>query len=449
MSFSELYQQQDVTRKKYLKTDWSEEEKAFKLFIPEFQKSIECANPKVACIQLKEEDLAQEIKKKEDKKSDSQPSAVIEVAKKVEEKSENNVLTTRDVASNSVQSCHAEGSKEDSSSSKPTAKAGNKVDEDFDMLFSSPDEKKPETPIVQASVIKPAAKVTEDPFSEKTTAENWKVETASSDQLKTETEETDKTTPGSVNNEDELARIQAIVDAMLGEVVSPSKIASLWKDSQGYVHHLELDHYRRSPDILPNQMVKVQNMRDSILSPLIEISDWMTKFEDAEKYFLEVAAEYVSDKSQKSSQKSRESACRLRFSEYVKMHLEIKRLYNVYDRLHKSLCSQYECVSRMMTATLTEYKGGGPGHSSPAYQTPVHAPVAPKIEVDSDAPPFDGPYKTVATPVKESHSAKSEPKAQVPPSNKTTKGLDAFEAPKEQDKKVTTTGFVGSSDFEF
>lgn len=357
--------------KKWLKTDWSKEEAAFRDGMAAFRAEID--NPFVGEIPDVPEDAPAAPKKDEKKTEEKPPDTEVRAPGAVESSDVGRVLE------NTVP---AGATTEPTEVTEPQKEQTLNTDEDdpfAEFLESAPvpqipkaEEKKPQKetkPVPPPGPAQPAAapaKPVPPPEPEVP-----------------EYEQQDRPAPVSVSvsegfDHKKFAEIRAVMDRIMAGVKKAD--LNLYKEQLPKLTvHLALDQYRENADLISDYMVKVQAKRDTAYGDLMMLEEICTSMKEAEEYALGVGSEC----SSLSSEKKRVGEVKLMMQDFFVEKVSTERLRDAYDMTYKHLHGQLDTLSRLLTAHQLRMKLMGPGrYEEPAQlqavmPTTTSKPMAP------------------------------------------------------------------------
>jgi len=199
-------------------------------------------------------------------------------------------------------------------------------------------------------------------------------------------------------------RVRKVAERILSGVPSvdlPRILASIPQ----YSVRMEFDHYRESPEIVTEKLIRVEALRESLYALTVQLTPLY--------YSMKSAADYISQAalvcSSASSREKRLAQIKLVDSEFWVRHSEVCRTYESVQQAFEFLQRQYETVSRMITLLQIRLRvseisrgelpfGDGDGSHidrSKRYASPINAPT---IQTPEAPPPFDGPYTPAPNP---------------------------------------------------
>lgn len=354
MNFDDFKPKQDTTQL-FFKTDWSEEEKAFRDGLPAFLKSIEQANPVVKAPKPNEE------KNIEEKQEEKDGELIIKGS------------------SNDTQQGQAKIPRE-----KPV------TDDEFLADFFG--EEQAASPTAQAvPEADPAPKPTpkeepaaeEDPFESPPITPNFPPEEPQGPEAEGAADPLMDGFDTALYD----GRVKPIIDQILSKIPDIDVEASC-KSLPEYALRLDLDKHREDPDKIADFMVKVQSFKDSVMTEIIGLGQAL----DLLKRAMEFALTNGVLCSKGSSREKRQAHVQFVASDlYVRLS-EVTALYKAYEKTLGALSSQSDLLSRLLTTQQDRMRGmfkstlKEPRDTAPAEHTTVAEEPAAMVEEPRKVP---------------------------------------------------------------
>lgn len=378
VTFSESFREKPTAFTRYLQTDWSAEDKQFQDGLAHFKHSIALANPVVATY----EDESQE---KNIEPQAIAPQGVAAIAVNAQKKSAEPVKDqrVRSVESGIVENplrgdltaLHGNDSLEGLAVPEralkeqhlPTAKTGSPADEldDFFGVETKPAAKPP-------AKATPAAKPPEpDPFD---TTPVSGIEVAADDAKKSappkagsksvedieskihamatfpppEGDDDEASEPAAMEgfDLDSFKGIQTAVDDLLSSAKKVD-VDAIVNELPNYAVQLDLDHYRKNPDVLSDKIIQVQAKRDSLNALMMKVGPELSTLIDAWDYVEDVGLAY----SNASNREKRAAQAKILMKGLWARFVLVKRLHQSLKQADGNLEGQFNTLSRLITCS--------------------------------------------------------------------------------------------------
>lgn len=380
--FEDLYPNQTPTKRRFFKADWAAEEKAFADAVPDFQALISRANKVVDKTLVDAGSRHMAVKGQ----SETPAEPPVEAHQEAEKEKDNK---TRDGSPDPLIIDQEE---------HPPTEGQPLSDDDFFDIFEDEDPK-PKQQEAKESPSKSESTPEEDPFGDSEPDFPPAKDTA---QDEPEYESEGKAVPapapepqprdgarllGEFDSALFDAEIKPIVDGILAKVPSMDLDAAQ-KNLSSYSLKLELDKHRENPDVIVDQMVKVQSFRDSIMTELLGLGQNMQALKDAMAFVMSVGVKC----SLASSREKRAADVQMVTHGLYEKLSRVERLHWAYDKIHRQLGSQSDLLSRLLTAQVERTKG------FMASKPRKHPESAPAWESDTPAPRVAPPKPTPIQP---------------------------------------------------
>lgn len=375
--FEDIFPNQTTTKRRFFKDDWAEEEKAFADAVPEFQALISRANKVVdkTLVDVGSQDMAVEARPKTPVETpvEAQQGAVEEKDNKARNDLPDPLIID-----------HKE---------HPPAEGQLLNDDDFFDILEAEDPKskqeKPEEKHPVNEAPKSEAAPEEDPFGD-SEPDFPPIENTEKEEATPESESQPNEGPRLLDEFDSAlfdAEIKPIVEGILAKVPSMDLDAAQ-KNLSSYSLKLDLDKHRENPDVIVDQMVKVQSFRDSIMTELLGLGQNMQALKDVMTFVMSVGVKC----SSASSREKRAADVQMVTSNLYQKLSRVERLHWAYDKTHRQLGSQSDLLSRLLTAQVERTRGF---MASKPHKYPEKPPV---WGSDTPAPRVAPPKPTPAQP---------------------------------------------------
>lgn len=380
MTFSDAFREKPTTFTRYLKTDWSAEDKVFRDGLAHFRESIALGNPIVAPQENEKIGEPQPVPAKRfvlDVEDHPEKVDAIEKDQTVQPVESSTVGNVGSPIIGSPQLAVSERALEESN--LPTKPSGNSA-EDLDDFFGGSEAKPAAKPSAKpAAPSKPIQSTTDEddlfgapisgieademkPEPAKPTLEPAK---ASKPEVKAPLAAAPAITPTPTaapakKEESEepmemalegfgLEEFKPIQDTV-NELLASTKKADLdliVNELPNYAVEMSLDSFRKNPDILSDKIIQVQAKQDSLHALMMMIGPELSTLIEAWDYIDKVGQNF----SNASNREKRAAQAKILMKDLWERFVMVKRVHQSLDKAYKHLESQFNMLSRLITCS--------------------------------------------------------------------------------------------------